>query len=184
MKRFLACALLLAARHPAKSGETAQMRGDTSHPAAIIARAEEVSEPAAAVNTTDGLALHGYDPVAYFTTATPTPGLERYTYVWQGASYRFASADDLAAFRNDPDRYATQYGGYCAMALSLDRIADADPTQWAIVGGKLFVNNNPSAQAAWSKDRAARIVSADQHWARRRKKEACDAVCRLPESRP
>jgi hypothetical protein len=169
----------------AESGETAPTRGDTSQLAAIIARGETVSEPVAAVNTTDGLALRGYDPVAYFTTATPTPGLERYTWVWQGASYRFASADDLAAFRDAPERYAPQYGGYCAMAMSLDRIADADPTQWAIVGGKLYVNNNPSAHAAWSKGPVERIGAADEHWARRQKAGgACDTVCHVPDERP
>ena len=93
------------------------------------------ASPVAAVNTTDGLALKGYDPVAYFTDGQPTKGADQYSFQWKGVTYRFASAENLQRFKADPDKYLPQYGGYCAYAMSLDRIADIDPHRWAIVGG-------------------------------------------------
>ena len=86
------------------------------------------ASPVAAVNTTDGLALKGYDPVAYFTDGQPTKGADQYSFQWKGVTYRFASAENLQRFKADPDKYLPQYGGYCAYAMSLDRIADIDPS--------------------------------------------------------
>jgi YHS domain-containing protein len=81
-----------------------------------------------------------------FTVGQPTKGVDQYTYRWQGMTYRFASADNLQRFKADPEMYVPQYGGYCAYAMSLDRIADIDPYRWAIVGGKLYLNNGYLAQ--------------------------------------
>lgn len=121
--------------------------------------------PVSPINTTDGLALKGYDPVAYFTVGEATPGAEQYTYHWQGASYRFASTDNLESFKNDPEKYLPQYGGYCAYAMSLNRIADIDPDRWAIVEGKLYLNNNFFAHTLWSVNKSGNIASADKNWA-------------------
>lgn len=120
--------------------------------------------PVAPVNTSDGVALKGYDPVAYFTSGRPTPGLDQYTYRWDGVSYRFASADDLALFKAEPAKYVPQYGGYCAYAMSLNRIADIDPSRWAIVDGKLYLNNGYIAQTLWSANKTGHIASADRNW--------------------
>ena len=120
--------------------------------------------PVAAVNTADGLGLKGYDPVAYFTIGQPTAGLDSYTYQWKGVTYRFASAENLQLFKTDPEKYLPQYGGYCAYAMSLDRIADIDPSRWAIVGGKLYLNNGYLAQELWSLNKSGNIVSADHNW--------------------
>ena len=119
----------------------------------------------APVNSADGVALKGYDPVAYFTTGAPTPGVDGYTLRWKGVTYRFASAENRARFNADPERYAPQYGGYCAYAMSINRIADIDPARWTIVDGKLYLNNNLLSQALWSVSTRGKIVSADQHWA-------------------
>ena len=120
--------------------------------------------PVAAVNTADGLALKGYDPVAYFTDGQPTKGTDQYSFEWKGVTYRFASAENLQRFKADPDKYLPQYGGYCAYAMSLDRIADIDPHRWAIVGGRLYLNNGYLAQDLWSLNKSGNIASADRNW--------------------
>jgi YHS domain-containing protein len=117
------------------------------------AEAGSSASPVLAVNTKDGFALKGYAPVAYFTVGQPTKGVDEYTYRWQGVTYRFASADNLQRFKADPEKYVPRYGGYCAYAMSLDRIADIDPYRWAIVGGKLYLNNGYLAQDLWSASR-------------------------------
>jgi YHS domain-containing protein len=123
------------------------------------------ASPVAAVNTADGLALKGYDPVAYFTDGQPTKGADQYSFQWKGVTYRFASAENLQRLRADPEKYLPQYGGYCAYAMSIDRIADIDPGKWAIVGGKLYLNNNLFSQTLWSLNKSGRIASADSNWA-------------------
>jgi YHS domain-containing protein len=120
--------------------------------------------PVAAVNTTDGVALKGYDPVAYFVTGQPTPGVETHTYDWKGVTYRFASNENLELFKADPEKYLPQYGGYCAYAMSINRIADIDPDRWAIVEGKLYLNNNFFAHTLWSVNKGGNIASGDKHW--------------------
>jgi len=128
------------------------------------AEAGSSASPVFAVNTKDGFALKGYDPVAYFTVGQPTKGVDQYTYRWHCVTYRFASADNLQRFKADPEKYVPQYGGYCAYAMSLDRIADIDPYRWAIMGGKLYLNNGYLAQDLWALNKSGNIASADQNW--------------------
>jgi YHS domain-containing protein len=130
---------------------------------AVVAGAE--TSPVSPVNSADGVALKGYDPVAYFTAGTPTPGMDAYTLRWKGITYRFASAEHRERFKAEPEQYAPQYGGYCAYAMSINRIADIDPARWTIVDGKLYLNNNLLSHTLWSVNTRGRIVSADQHWA-------------------
>jgi len=128
--------------------------------------------PVAAVNTADGFALKGYDPVAYFTNGQPTKGSTKYSFQWKGVTYLFASTENLQRFKADPEKYLPQYGGYCAYAMSLDRIADIDPHRWAIVGGKLYLNNDFLAQNLWSLNKSGNIASADRNWPQYPKKPA------------
>ena len=111
------------------------------------------------------LALKGYDPVAYFTNGQPTTGTNQYSFQWRGITYRFASAENLQRFKAKPQKYLPQYGGYCAYAMSINRIADISPTEWTIFGGKLYLNNNFISQTLWSLDKSGRISSADRNWA-------------------
>ena len=141
----------------------------TSAPNSVAA--DSPTSPVPAVNTAAGLGLKGYDPVAYFTQGRPTPGIDQYTYSWKGVTYRFASADNLERFKTDPEKYLPQYGGYCAYAMSLDRIADIDPSRWAIVKGKLYLNNGFVAQSLWSVNKTGNIASADRNWPLYPKKE-------------
>ena len=123
------------------------------------------AKPVAPVNAEHGVAIKGYDPVAYFTSGRAMPGRPEYTTVHGGATYWFASADNRDRFAANPAAYAPQYGGYCAYAMSIDRIADIDPARWAIVGGRLYLNNNRLVHALWSVNPGGHIDSADQHWA-------------------
>jgi YHS domain-containing protein len=117
-----------------------------------------------AVNAEASVALHGYDPVAYFTRGEPARGSEHYTATWRGVVYRFASPENLALFEAEPERYLPQYGGYCAIAMAWNTIADVDPEQWAIVDGRLYLNNSAFAHALWSLDRRGHIEDADRNW--------------------
>jgi YHS domain-containing protein len=117
------------------------------------------------VNAANGVALMGYDTVAYFTTGRAVPGSDAHTQQWKGATYRFASAEHRARFAAEPERYVPQYGGYCAYAMAIDRIADIDPERWAIVDGKLYLNNNRVVHALWSVNRASNVGAADRNWA-------------------
>ena len=130
----------------------------------IASAATAEPAPVERTNATDGVALKGYDPVAYFTVGQPTAGVANYTQRWKGATYRFVSAENRARFMADPEKYLPQYGGYCAYAMALNRIADIDPARWAIVDGKLYLNNNFLSQTLWSVNKGSNIASADGNW--------------------
>lgn len=130
------------------------------------------AEPVAALNTEDDVALHGYDPVAYFRDARATPGTAEHSLTWRGATWRFASAENRRLFEQEPERYAPRYGGYCAYAMSINRIADIDPDAWEIVDGKLYLNNNRAVHALWKVGKQGRIAKADGHWNAYPKREA------------
>ena len=130
----------------------------------FVAGAALADSPIAAVNTEHGLAIKGYDPVSYFTTGKPTPGLAQFSATYKGAIYRFSSAENRDRFIAMPERFVPQYGGYCAYAISLNKIADIDPDEWAIVNDKLYLNNGFLAQSLWSLDKSGNIVRGDRNW--------------------
>ncbi len=136
---------------------------------AIIASALLYFSPAYAVspiNTTwlGGVAVKGYDPVAYFTEGKPVKGNGKYEYEWMGAKWRFSSAENRDLFTKNPEKYAPQYGGYCAYAVSQGVTADIDPTAWKIVDGKLYLNLSHSVARIWKKDIPGYIALADKNW--------------------
>ena len=121
--------------------------------------------PAPAVNVDEsGLAARGYDPVAFFTEGRPVAGSADHQFEWQGAKWRFASAESLAAFRADPAKYAPQFGGYCAWAVSQHYLAPGDPEFWKIVDGKLYLNANARAKELWEADQADAILRGHTNW--------------------
>jgi len=122
------------------------------------------TKPVTPIDAPASLALDGYDAVAYFAAGAPTEGDPAIELAWRGARWQFASEANRAAFAADPERYAPQYGGYCAYAMAHGSIARGNPFQWAIVGGKLYVNNNAFAMSLWDKDRPGHIVAADANW--------------------
>lgn len=120
--------------------------------------------PEGVVNSSEGIAIDGYDPVAYFTLGEPTVGSADHALEWDGAEWRFASAEHLELFADDPERYAPGYGGYCAFAASQNRIAIGDPELWTIHEGRLFLNLNERFQRQFREDIAANIELADENW--------------------
>ena len=111
-----------------------------------------------------GRAIGGYDPVAYFTEGKPVEGSGDYTAKWKGADWRFASAANRDMFVAAPEKYAPKYGGYCAYAVAQNSTAKIDPTAWAIVNGKLYLNYSHDIQKTWIANRDAFIVAADKNW--------------------
>ena len=111
-----------------------------------------------------GPAIGGYDAVAYFTDGAPKPGDARYTHEWNGATWRFASAENLDRFKAEPERYAPQYGGYCAYAMANGAFSPGDAKRWRIVDGKLYLNANVFAQTLWETNVPRRVLDANGHW--------------------
>ena len=112
-----------------------------------------------------GVAIHGYDAVAYFTAGKPVAGKAEFNTRWQGAEWRFASAEDRDLFVKEPEKYAPQYGGHCAYGMALGHLAPSDPRAWKVVDGKLYLNFNKDVQSQWQKDTAGFIPKADKNWA-------------------
>jgi YHS domain-containing protein len=111
-----------------------------------------------------GVAIKGYDAVAYFTDAKPVKGDSAFTHEWNGAKWEFASAEHRDLFKAEPEKYAPQFGGYCAFAVSKGHTASTDPAAWRIVDGKLYLNYSMDVQKMWEKDTAENIAKADKNW--------------------
>lgn len=116
------------------------------------------------VNNAPGVTLKGYDTVGYFTQGKPVKGSKQYEYEWMGAKWHFSSAENRDLFAKNPEKYAPQYGGYCAYAVSQGVTADIDPEAWKIVNGKLYLNLSQSVAKIWSKDIPGYIAKADKNW--------------------
>ena len=130
-----------------------------------------ISAPEVYTASKDKLALSGYDPVAYFVASSPKKGLTEISAVHQGVTWRFENEANKAAFLAQPEKYAPQYGGYCAYAVSQGYTASADPTVWEIIDGKLYLNYNRSVGVSWSKQSQSYIASGDVNWAKRTRNE-------------
>lgn len=137
----------------------------------LVATLLATSLVAAPVNTNwRGLAIKGFDPVAYFTDSKPVEGSAGFTFEWEGAKWRFASAEHRDTFAKDPEKYAPQFGGYCAWAVSQGYTADIDPEAWKIVGAKLYLNYSPKVQEKWAEDVPGNIAKAEANWPKLREK--------------
>ena len=97
-------------------------------------------------------AINGYDSVAYFTKKAAVKGLDAHTYEWKGAKWKFESQANLELFKGSPEKYAPQYGGYCAYGVANDSLVKVDPDQFTIHEGKLYLNYDASVQKDWLKD--------------------------------
>ncbi|MAS06723.1 MAG: hypothetical protein CL534_18835 [Ahrensia sp.] len=112
----------------------------------------------------NGIAIEGYDPVAYFTEGQPVEGSGGFTATHDGATYRFASAANRDAFIADPVKYAPQYGGFCAYAVAHDATAPIDPQAFTVLDGKLYLNYSDHVRAQWRNDAAGFISRANENW--------------------
>ncbi len=110
------------------------------------------------------LAASGYDVVSYHTEGRPVEGSDAFTAEYDGAVWRFASAENRAAFTANPAQYAPQYGGYCAWAVSQGYTASTDPAAWKIVDGKLYLNYSRSVQQRWEQDIPGNIAAGNANW--------------------
>ncbi|MGB0961025.1 MAG: YHS domain-containing (seleno)protein [Halocynthiibacter sp.] len=116
------------------------------------------------IHSHEGLAINGFDPVAYFTAEHPVEGRAEFTTLYKGATWRFSSAENKAAFDATPEMFAPQYGGYCAYAASKGYIATSDPAAWTIFEGKLYLNYSKSVRALWALRKSTHIKSANENW--------------------
>lgn len=111
-----------------------------------------------------GAAIRGYDPVAYFTEGKPVEGSRTFTHRWRGATWRFASAQNRDAFAAAPDKYAPQYGGYCAYGVANGYTVSTVPEAWSVVDGRLYLNYSLDVRADWLKDVPGHIRRANGNW--------------------
>jgi YHS domain-containing protein len=111
-----------------------------------------------------GVILEGYDAVAFFTDNKPVKGDAKFQYNYHDAIYYFASQEHLDLFKANPGKYEPQFGGWCAYAVSLGRIAPIDVNTFSIVDGRLFIQHNQRAVNGWNKDVPGNIVKADKYW--------------------
>jgi|SRR5687767_9570477 len=109
------------------------------------------------------VSLKGHDPVSYFTEGRPVKGSDRITYDFDEARYQFASPKNRELFAANPDRYAPQYSGLCTTGLAFGVKAEANPTVWKIVDGKLYVFSSAQARDKFDQD-ASMLAKAQQNW--------------------
>jgi YHS domain-containing protein len=110
------------------------------------------------------VAVSGYDPVAYFTDQKPIKGDAKFATSYKNVQWHFASADNRDKFMAAPERYAPQYGGYCAWAVAQGSTASGDPQYWKIVNDKLYLNYDAQVQKKWETNNPVFIQQADKNW--------------------
>lgn len=124
-------------------------------------RARAGAEP---VFNTDGIAIHGYDPVGYFENSAATDGDDRYRLRWRGSTWRFANGQNMEIFESNPMKFAPRYGGYCAYAMSKGAVATSVPEAWTIHEDRLYLNFSLGVRDIWRQDIPGNIERADGHW--------------------
>jgi len=129
------------------------------------ALADPAADPPPVWFAEDGVAIGGYDPVAYFRDGQAAMGDPALALDWNGATWRFASAEHRALFEADPAQFAPAYGGFCAFAMAQGATAPVDPVDgWTIFGDRLYLNYSADVRNRWRRDMPGYIASADRHW--------------------
>lgn len=116
------------------------------------------------IYTTNGVAINGYDAVAYFTDHKPVKGSDKFVTSYKGATFYFASAAHREAFVKDPEHYAPQYGGYCAFGTAEGHKAPTQPQAFTVVDDKLYLNYNDKVLETWRSDVDGYIKKANANW--------------------
>jgi YHS domain-containing protein len=134
--------------------------------AITVASAAALDKASTRPVNTDGqnVAIHGYDPVAYFTQGKPVQGSRQFAVTHGDATYHFSSAANRDAFAAAPARYLPAYGGFCAYGVVLGKKFDVDPEAWKVVDGRLYLNLNKKIQATWLADVPGNIAKAETNW--------------------
>lgn len=130
----------------------------------LVAMISGVANAATPINLEGGQAIQGYDTVAYFTEGKPVKGDANISAEYQGATWLFSQEKHKTLFVANPEKYAPQYGGYCAYAAANDALVEIDPTAWDITDGKLFLNYNDRVQKNWLKKKDFYVSKADSFW--------------------
>jgi len=112
----------------------------------------------------DGVALQGYDPVAFFTEHKPVKGKMEFKSVDGGATYYFASAETKALFDKEPARYEPAYGGYCAYGVSRNKLVEIDPEAFQVLDGRLLLQYSKGVRADFNKDASGNVAKANGNW--------------------
>lgn len=119
---------------------------------------------AAGQSPADAVAIKGYDSVAYFKDGKALKGSDSFTFSWHDMTWYFLNKENRDLFVASPEKYAPQYDGFCAWAMTESRKAITDPEVWKIVDGKLYLNCSRTAYEKWSKDIPGNIKKADANW--------------------
>lgn len=133
--------------------------------ASLVVHAD-VLKPTINMLAGDRLAIHGYDPVAYFVEGAPRLGRADLTVEHGGAVWRFSSATNQRMFAEQPGRYLPAFGGHCAYGVSRGYLVKIDPEAWSIVEGRLYLNYDLGVRATWLKDVKGYVREAERHWPR------------------
>ncbi|AZO79227.1 MULTISPECIES: YHS domain-containing (seleno)protein [unclassified Bosea (in: a-proteobacteria)] len=136
--------------------------------AAIVTNGVSADEtrPVNTLGSPDGIAIRGYDPVAYFREGGPRLGKAEFSVSHAGATWRFASAENKAAFEAQPARYQPAYGGFCAYGTSRGYLVKIEPEAWSIVDGRLYLNYDLGVRKTWAGKPKTYITRADGNWPR------------------
>ena len=128
-----------------------------------LSNAQQTTKPFNNVDA-NGVIIDGYDAVAFFTDNKPVKGDPQLKYQYEGATYYFSSQEHLDLFKSNPEKYKPQFGGWCAYAVSLGRVAPIDVNTFSIVDGRLVIQHNQRAVNAWDKDVQGNLAKADKYW--------------------
>lgn len=109
-------------------------------------------------------AINGYDPVTYFTAGQVAKGDKSYTYSWKNATWYFSSAENLELFKSNPEKYAPQFGGYCAFAVSKGFTANTDPDAFKIINGKLYLFADKNVLEKWVEGGDESFKKCEENW--------------------
>lgn len=131
-------------------------------PAASVGTALWARAPG--VFNTGGVAVHGFDVVAYFTVGRPVRGEPSHAVKWDGALWYFDSEDHRTAFEMNPRSYCPRYGGYCAYSMAQGYVRPTDPDAWTVDNGRLFLNVSTQVRDLWRQDIPGYVRKADSHW--------------------
>jgi YHS domain-containing protein len=116
------------------------------------------------INAANGVAIQGYDAVAYHMRQEAIKGDRTFSHQWRGVTWLFASAENRDAFAKSPEKYVPEFGGFCAYGVSRGYAVDIDPQAFSIVDGRLYLNYSKSVQRTWNQDRAGYIDKARLNW--------------------
>ncbi|MCW8879130.1 MAG: YHS domain-containing protein [Kangiellaceae bacterium] len=112
----------------------------------------------------EGVAIEGFDTVAYFEQDKAVKGNRNFSYSYKGSIWNFSSEENRTKFINNPDKFAPEYGGYCAYAMSKGLVVSSDPEAYTLHDGKLYLNYSFSVRNTWRKDIPAYLAKSEINW--------------------